>query len=97
VLVVHFVVVVMLALVFTIISMFHRDKGPIPPALAFISWISVAYQSLAIELPYAYGNPAVVVYEPYTGGAALSLYFLGMSGIMFLYLVHAVFEFIGRR
>lgn len=94
-LVIHFVIIVLLALVWTILAIFH--ESPILPALAFISWLAAAYQSLAIELPYAYGNPATVVYEPYTGGGALALYFLGMAGVMFVYFAYDVFQQVMER
>lgn len=84
----------MLATIWTILAIFH--ESPVLPALAFVSWIAAAYQCIALELPYAYGNPAVVVYEPYTGGGALAAYFLGMAAVMFLYFAYSVFQTVGK-
>ena len=94
-LIIHFVVIIMISVVFTLIAIFHRDKGPIPPLIAFISWISAAYQSVAIELPYATtSSPITVWYEPYTGGAALGLYFMAMAAVMFIYFAASVFDMV---
>lgn len=96
---VHLIIVVMLGALWTVMTILqHRESNPesaatpILPALAFITWLSAAYQSTVLELPYSYGDPALVLYEPYTGGAALAMYFLGLAGIMFIYLVDGIFK-----
>ncbi len=82
----HLVIVVTLSTLFTVMAFLQKkDATPILPALAFISWLGAAYQSLAVEIPYSYGDPAIVKIFTYAGGSSLSIYFLGLAGVMLIY------------
>jgi len=89
----HFVVVFVAALVFTILSVLGRRPGPIPPAVAFLSWIVMSYQSVAIELFHENalsGGMGSVIYE---GARPLAMYFLMMAGICFLLLFYELYTY----
>lgn len=82
----HFVIVVTLSTLFTIMAFLQKkDATPILPALAFISWIGTAYLSVVVEIPFSYGDPGIVKLYSYAGGSALSVYFLGLAGVMLIY------------
>lgn len=85
---VHLLVVVTIAIVFSGIAVLTRKTGPAAPLIAFVSWLSVTYQSIALELQV---NGS---YQVYTGASALALYFLALAGIMFIYFVAAVYDMI---